>query len=101
MSLDPVSLPELIGPERQLWAAVLLRAVQDIASVGTYLAGAACKALAVRRAEAWFKSPACGPGSVLWICDRLGLDAAAVRRQVLKTSSETLVARIKAVGGRG
>jgi hypothetical protein len=56
--------------------------------MGTYLAGTTCRAYAKRQAEAWFKSPACGPGSFLWICDRLELDAEAVRRQVLKTPSK-------------
>lgn len=100
MSLDPVSVPELTTPERQLWAAVLLRAIKDIAGLNTYLPPVV-RTCVQRSAKTWIESPVCGPGSFLWICDRLGLDAEAVRRQVLKAPSRALVARIKAIGGRG
>jgi hypothetical protein len=73
--------------ERHLWAAVLDQAIEDLTD---------------RRirdevnVKAWFTSNEYVPGSFLWICDQLDLDASTIRRRVLEIPEQrTLVSRAR------
>ena len=59
--------------ERQLWAAVLGLALEDLEGTNTG-----------NRARAWFASDYYEPGSFLWICDHLELDALAIRHRAFE-----------------
>ena len=59
--------------ERRLWVAVLDLALEDL---GNTERG--------KRARAWLTSDRYGPGSFLWICDNLELDASSIRRRVFE-----------------
>ena len=61
-------------PEQTLWMAVLTLAMQDLSG----------PALHAKPARAWFLSKNTSLGSLIWICDQLGLDPAAVRQKVLR-----------------
>jgi hypothetical protein len=61
-------------PEQTLWGSVLALAMQDL-SGPDHLA---------KPARAWFASKNTSLGSLIWICDQLGLDANAVRQKVLR-----------------
>jgi hypothetical protein len=58
--------------ERELWSAVLGQAIEDLRDTKTGY-----------RTRLWFASDNYGPGSFLWICDSLELDALSVRRAAL------------------
>jgi len=58
----------------QLWMAVLQKAVADATSPAT-------PAEASEISE-WLRSYNASPGSLIWICDILGIDAEAVREEV-------------------
>ena len=61
-------------PERELWGAVVIRALDDLAETGK-------EAPRLRQAaRAWLMSDKTRVGSFIWICESVGLDAAAVRR---------------------
>jgi hypothetical protein len=73
--------------ERHLWAAVLDLAMEDLTD---------------RRirdevnVRGWFTSNEYVPGSFLWICDHLELDASTIRRRVWKIAEQhTLVSRAR------
>lgn len=73
-----ISLPysRATTDERGLWAAVLQLAADDLTSADARLR---------RLAQAWFDSTKHGPGSFLWICDHLEINASWLRRQVFET----------------
>lgn len=59
------------APERALWASVLQMAGRDlIAPWGA-------------EARAWFASEVVAPGSFVWVCQMLGLEPSALRRQLV------------------
>jgi hypothetical protein len=62
--------------ERDLWAAVLDSAIQDLKD-GPATDGA------LEELRLWFASNTYEPGSFLWICDNLDFDATFIRRQAL------------------
>jgi hypothetical protein len=62
--------------ERHLWSAVLGQAIEDLTDSRT---GAG----ALHFTRLWFASDNCEPGSFLWICDHLELDAKSIRREAL------------------
>lgn len=61
-------------PEQTLWSSVLTLAMQDL-SGPDHLA---------KPARAWFASKNTSLGSLIWICDQLGLDPNAVRQKLLR-----------------
>lgn len=61
-------------PEQNLWMSVLTLAMQDL-SGPDHLA---------KPARAWFCSKVTTPGSLIWVCDQLGLDPNAVRQRILR-----------------
>jgi hypothetical protein len=61
-------------PEQNLWMAVLTLAMQDL-SGPDHLA---------KPARAWFSSRNTSLGSLIWVCDQLGLDPNAVRQKILR-----------------
>jgi hypothetical protein len=61
-------------PEQNLWMSVLTLAMQDL-SGPDHLA---------KPARAWFSSKNTTCGSLIWICDQLGLDPNAVRQRILR-----------------
>jgi hypothetical protein len=61
-------------PEQTLWTSVLTLAMQDL-SGPDHLA---------KPARAWFGSRNTSLGSLIWICDQLGLDPNAVRQKMLR-----------------
>ena len=61
-------------PEQTLWMSVLSLAMQDL-SGPDHLA---------KPARAWFSSKNTALGSLIWVCDQLGLDPNAVRQKVLR-----------------
>jgi hypothetical protein len=65
--------------ERGLWAAVLQLAAVDLTSANARLS---------RPARAWFESTKRGPGSFLWICDHLEINASWIRRRVFETAEQ-------------
>ena len=66
------------SPERELWIAVLTRAVEDLADPLSRES---------RDAFAWIMSSGFSIGSFTWICEQVGIDQAYLRRGLaLKTS---------------
>jgi hypothetical protein len=61
-------------PEQTLWMSVLTLAMQDLSG----------PPLHAKPARAWFLSRSTSLGSLIWICDQLGLDPNAVRQKVLR-----------------
>lgn len=61
-------------PEQTLWMSVLTLAMQDLCGPD-HLA---------KPARAWMASRNTSLGSLIWICDQLGLDPDAVRQKVLR-----------------
>ena len=70
-------------PEQTLWTSVLTLAMQDITGPD-HLA---------KPARAWFSSRNTSLGSLIWICDQLGLDPNAVRQKVLRRRASELSVR--------
>jgi hypothetical protein len=75
--------------ERGLWTAVLSQAIDDLKGVGP-----STLQLVSRQ---WFESGNYEPGSYLWICDHLEIDALAIRAQVLASDSVEL-AKVRGCG---
>ena len=67
--------------ERELWAAVVIRALDDLAET--------CKEAPRLRqaARAWLISDKTRVGSFVWICDNVGLDRNSVRRALAHRTS--------------
>ena len=68
--------------DRDLWVAVINLALDDLTSTKTPLK---------TRARAWFLSSNRDPGSFIWVCDYLGLEPTAVRRQHFGLISSVLM----------
>jgi vancomycin resistance protein YoaR len=68
-----VILSAVLPQERELWAAVLTRALDDLAESKKQIA---------RNARAWFFSPSRDIASFNWVCHHLELDPSAVRREL-------------------
>ena len=73
-------------PEQTLWMSVLTLAMQDLAGPD-HLA---------RPARAWFSSKNTALGSLIWICDQLGLEPNAVRQKILRSRAAQSPARDRA-----
>ena len=69
--------PSIATPEAELWAAVLIQAIDDLHER---------RSLPVirRSAKCWFESKNHDAGSFLWICEFLGLAASSVRAKYLR-----------------
>lgn len=65
--------------ERELWSAVLGQAIEDLTDSRAGSEGYS--------ARLWFESDNHEPGSFLWICDHLELEASSIRRGVLERPS--------------
>ena len=61
-------------PEKTLWMSVLTLAMQDLSGPDLF----------AKPARAWFCSRDRSLGSLIWICDQVGLDPDAVRQKVLR-----------------
>jgi len=70
-------------PEQTLWSSVLTQAIQDLAGPD----------LVAKPARAWLTSRSTSLGSLIWVCDQLGLDPAAVRQSVLRRRAEERAVR--------
>lgn len=70
-------------PEQTLWSSVLTQAIQDLSGPD----------LVAKPARAWLTSRNTSLGSLIWICDQLGLDPSAVRQSVLRRRAEEHAAR--------
>lgn len=72
----PLEYSETTNPvasERDLWAAVVMRAIGDLDS----------RSKSIRReAREWIDSNNTSPGSFLWVCTALGLPPYLVRRRI-------------------
>lgn len=68
--------------ERQLWAAVLLRAVMDF--TGADHVSEHERQVLQRAARLWFTSYSTHMGSFRWVCDELGIPPARLRERILK-----------------
>jgi hypothetical protein len=78
-----------MNPELSLWCHVLQQAIWDVAGIKAKLPQKEIPRLR-RSARAWFLSAEETPGSFLWICHTLSLDAGAVRKRVLTASPSQL-----------
>ena len=78
-----------MNPELNLWCHVLQQAIWDVAGIKVKLPQKEIPRLR-RSARAWFVSSDEAPGSFLWICHTLSLEAAAVRKRVLTASPAQL-----------
>lgn len=70
-------------PEQTLWSSVLQLAIQDLSG----------PALVAKPARAWLTSRDTSLGSLIWICDQLGLDPSAVRQSVQRRRTAERPAR--------
>ena len=61
-------------PEHILWMSVLTQALQDLSGPD----------LIAKPARAWLASRNTSLGSMIWVCDQLGLDSDAVRQRALR-----------------
>lgn len=82
-----------MNPELNLWCHVLQQAIWDVAGIKAKLPQKEIPRLR-RSARAWFLSSDETPGSFLWICHTLSLEAPAVRKRVLTASPSELSAMI-------
>ena len=82
-----------MNPELNLWCHVLQQAIWDVAGIKAKLPQKEIPRLR-RSARAWFLSAEETPGSFLWICHTLSLDAGAVRKRVLTASPSQLTVMI-------
>jgi hypothetical protein len=72
-------------PEHVLWMSVLTQALQDLSGPD----------LLAKPARAWLSSSNTSLGSLIWICDQLGLDSDAVRQNVLRRPVSELCGSLK------
>jgi hypothetical protein len=70
-------------PEQTLWMSVLTLAMQDL-SGPDHLA---------KPARAWLCSKDNALGSLIWICDQVGLNPDAVRQKLLRRRAAELAAK--------
>jgi hypothetical protein len=69
----------MTDPEQTLWSSVLTQAIQDLSGPD----------MIAKPARAWIVSRSTSLGSLIWICDQLGLEPAAVRQKVLRRPLES------------
>jgi len=72
-------------PEQMLWISVLTQALHDLSGPD----------LLAKPARAWLSSSNTSLGSLIWICDQLGLDADAVRQNVRRRPVAELSALLR------
>jgi hypothetical protein len=72
-------------PEQMLWMSVLTQALQDLSGPD----------LLAKPARAWLSSRNTSLGSLIWICDQLGLDSDAVRQNALRRPVSELCGLLK------
>jgi hypothetical protein len=72
-------------PEQMLWISVLTQALQDLSGPD----------LLAKPARAWLASRSTSLGSLIWICDQLGLDSDAVRQNALRRPVSELCRSLK------
>jgi hypothetical protein len=91
MQLEPghhqtsVGIPDELARPRDLWAAVMHGAVNDLLGQNSTTKGRDRNVINTRlslSARLWFESDARGIGSFLWICSVLELDPEKVRGQL-------------------
>jgi hypothetical protein len=82
--------------ELDLWRAVLVRSLRDLAGVDAYVTPFERIQLK-RRARFWFSSDDFSLGSFRWICDALGLDAGYLRAHLFALPAMEFKLRIKTV----
>jgi hypothetical protein len=73
-------------PEQTLWMSVLTLAMQDL-SGPDHLA---------KPARAWISSRNNALGSLIWICDQVGLNPDAVRQKLLRRHAALVAAKERA-----
>ena len=73
-------------PEQSLWMSVLILAMQDL-SGPDHLA---------KPARAWVASRNNSLGSLIWICDQVGLNPDAVRQKLLRRYAAVVAAKQRA-----
>jgi len=78
----------------ELWREVLNRAIYDLHGEDPCTELTRCRYLRAN-ALAWFSSRSYEPGSFLWVCDILGLEASAVRREVFRSAAVPDVQRLE------
>jgi hypothetical protein len=82
--------------ELDLWRAVLVRSLRDLAGVDAYVTPFERVQLK-RRARFWFSSDDGSLGSFRWICEALGLDAGYLRTHLFALPATEFKIRIKTV----
>src|SRR4051812_9193380 len=80
-----------MNPEVVLWTRVLLQAIWDMAG-GRVNTSARYVPQIQRSARAWICSRIESPGSFVWTCNCLSLDADTVRRHIFSKSTAQLSA---------
>jgi hypothetical protein len=73
-------------PEQTLWMSVLTLAMQDL-SGPDHLA---------KPARAWLCSKNNSLGSLIWVCDQIGLNPDAVRQNVLRRRAAAMASKERA-----
>jgi hypothetical protein len=81
LNLDPAVIDQgsPIPAERRLWAAVLRQAVCDLGYHRSTLQ---------HFTQLWFESDKREPGSFLWVCELLELDASRLRRRLFELADK-------------
>jgi hypothetical protein len=80
-----------MNPEVVLWTRVLLQAIWDMAGVRVNTSARYVPQIQ-RSARAWICSRIESPGSFVWTCNCLSLDADTVRRHIFSKSTAQLSA---------
>ena len=75
-------------PLEKAWAAVLTLSIEDAAKGPTEQELADYTKVRIEDARAWFDSDSEEPGTFLWVCNMLGLEAAGVRKEVNRRRKE-------------
>jgi hypothetical protein len=89
---------KLMLPERELWLSVLAQCVEDL--FGPEPARGSKRWHLRQSAANWIESPSYSPGSLLWICDHLGLDSNDMRKKILGINLQGLRLSLGPVASR-
>jgi len=81
-----------LRPEKDLWAAVLMQAIEDLAK---YNAGSASKRYLANASREWIESQEIGVGSFSWVCFSWDIDPIAARENLLKLPPEEIRRRLR------
>lgn len=84
--------------ERELWAAVLLRAVMDFTGDAHDVSKRERQFLQ-RAARLWFTSHSDHLGSFVWVCGELNLPPGRLRAQILAAGSESSARSLRKEAG--